>query len=427
VEIPGLAGVPPGYVPVSFHVFLPPADKMPAGGFPVVIYGHGLGDTQFGAPTYMASTLAANGIATLALEIPGHGYGPGGAVSLGLAAGGTATVATPGRGVALSPGAPIGPTDGCILPGPLAIRDCARQSAVDLLALVRTIRETGGLGMGINGSRIYYVGQSFGSVYGSIFHAVEPFTKAAVMNVNGASSVMTSRLSPVARQLGSFYLQTYNPPLLNMPPAPPEPYTDWQGVTQTFPDNFNDNYVYRDSAPVVNNVEGAIPIQVAFDTAEWLEMFADPLAYAPHFKNAPLASVPAKSTLVQFAFGDLEMPNPTNSAFIRAGGLQSTSWYYRFDIAAIMHPELLFITQGPLPIMPHRFLSNPTIFKNAAENSVAMAAQQQVAAYFASDGNANPDPNALLQGVFAGVPLFEIPAALPERLNYIQPLRPPQP
>ena len=45
-------------------------------GIPLVIFGHGLGDNQFGGPTFMASTLAKNGYATLVIEFPGHGYGP---------------------------------------------------------------------------------------------------------------------------------------------------------------------------------------------------------------------------------------------------------------------------------------------------------------------------------------------------------------
>jgi hypothetical protein len=42
--------------PVSYHVFLPAASSKPTAGFPVIIYGHGLGDNQFGSPTFVAST-----------------------------------------------------------------------------------------------------------------------------------------------------------------------------------------------------------------------------------------------------------------------------------------------------------------------------------------------------------------------------------
>ncbi len=98
--------------------------------------------------------------------------------------------------------------------------------------------------------------------------------------------------------------------------------------------DFNDNYVFRDSPPVVNNVPGAMAIQAAFEAADWLGMLGDPLSYAPHLQVSPLAGVPAKSTLFQFGLGDLEVPNPTESAVIRAANAQPTGWYFRFDEAA---------------------------------------------------------------------------------------------
>jgi hypothetical protein len=48
---------------------------------------------------------------------------------------------------------------------------------------------------------------------------------------------------------------------------------------------------------------------------------------------------------------------------------------------------------------------------------IGLAAQQQVAGFFASDGQTAPDPNTFLP---AGFPqgLFEIPAQLPEDNGY---------
>jgi hypothetical protein len=414
-----LPGIPNGFEPVSFHVFLPPAAKAPQGGFPVVIYGHGLGDDQFGAATYVASTLANNGFATLALEITGHGYGAGSFVQVTTTPGNgnPSVVPVPGRGILIPGNKTIGPTDGCIVPGPIAVRDCGRQTAVDLFALVRTIRATSGLGLNLNPAKIYYVGQSFGSIYGALFHAVEPSVRAAVLSVVGGTDAMVSRLSPIARSLAEFYLATNVPALLNVPPAPQEPY-----FHDPSNDLFNDNYVFRDSGPVTNTVAGAAPIQQAFEIAEWLDMSGDALAFAPNLITSPFNQ--PKPTLVQFAFGDLEVPNPTSSAFIRAGGLQRESWYYRFDTAAGLDPPLLGLMQPGVayPIMPHRYLSNPTIFDTdkPGEHSVAMAAQQQVAAYFSSDGVANADPNSFLQGSFAGKTLFQLNPALPEDLNFLQ-------
>ncbi len=421
IPVPGLpATIPPGYVPVSFHVFLP-AGSPPRGGFPVVIYGHGAGDNQFGAPTYIASTLAKNGFATLAIEITGHGYGAGSVVNLTTSSGAVYTVSTPGRGILLPGNSTIGATDGCIVPGAIGIRDCVRQTAVDLSALLATIQETRGLGLGIDANQVYYVGQSLGGIYGTLFQAVDPALKVAVLNGDGGTSVDIARLSIANRPLAIEYLESVNPALLNVvsglaPPALYFRHTPEAGA-------FNDNYVFRDSPPVINTVRGAMAIQAAFEAADWLDMLGDPLSYAPHLKLSPLARNAPKATLFQFGYGDLEVPNPTESAVIRAADAQSSSWFFRFDRAADQHPELLSVMMPgvPFPILPHRILSNPTIFEVPAETSIALAEQQQVASYFASRGRSNPDPNAFLTWPFSrSSSLFEVPTTLPEQLNFLQ-------
>jgi hypothetical protein len=375
----GIPGISFGYLPISFHVFLPPQNSVRGGQIPVVIYGHGMGDSQFGAPTYIANTLAANGFATLAMEIPGHGFGPLSTVKVQTQQNVSLTMLTPGRGISLSSGVPIGPTDGCIVPGPVAVRDCARQAAVDLIALVRTIKLTNGLGVNLDPNRIYYVGQSFGSTYGAIFNAVEPEVQAAVINSGGGTSVDVARLAISGRGLAAGYLESISPALLNSVPggiAPGEPY---------FHDLFNDNYVFRGVAPVTNTIPEAIPIQNVFEWADWLGMSGDPLGYAGLLNNS------GKPVLVQFSYGDLEVPNPTESAFVRAAGLQSSTWFLHFETASAESPQMLGLTMpqvAPLPILPHRMLSNPTIFDpgNDAENVLALALQNQVAGFFSSNG-----------------------------------------
>ncbi len=393
--------------PVSFHVFLPAGSK-PQNGYPVVIYGHGLGDNQFGAPSYIASTLAQKGFATLGFEITGHGYGQSSVLNLTAMSGGVQTVPTPGRGIQLGPNLPIGPTDGCILPGALAVRDCGRQTAVDLFALVQAIQNTPSLNL--DASKIYYVGQSFGGTYGTLFNALEPDVNAAVLNGDGGPSTDVARLAISGRPLGFEYLAPLG--LLNVPPASPDPY-----FGTTFGYGFNDNYVFRDVALVVNKVPGAMPIQAAFEAAEWLGMLGDPLGFAGHL---------TKPVLFQFGLGDLEVPNPTESAVVRAAGAQASTWYFRFDLAAVAygHPELLALTTpdaAPLPILPHRILSNPSIFSVASETSLALAEQQQVAAYFLSNGTTNPDPNLFVTPPFSpSMRLFQIPKTLPTQLNFVQ-------
>ena len=406
---------PSAVIPVSFHLFVP-AGAVPAGGFPVIIYGHGLGDSQFGAPTYAAGTWAQKGFATLAIEIVGHGFGPGGKTQITTNSGTTFTVVTPGRGIQFS-AAPIGPSDGCILPNALATRDCSRQTAVDLFALVRTIKDTNGLGLNLNPGRVYYTGQSFGSFYGTLFEAVEPNVGAGTLNSGGASQIDVARLSPIARQIGAAYLGSFTPSLLNVGPAPSQAY---------FHDRFNDEYVYRDQV-ITDSVPGALAIQAAFEEADWLGMLGDPLSYAAHLRTAPLRGVSAKPILVQFGLGDLEVPNPAGSALVRAGALGASTWLLRTDLAAGIDPRILGIMQPdvPYPIYPHRFLSNPTLFDPQMSpplaTAIGVAAQKQIADFFASGGTVIPNPNQyFVNSPFAGRLVFENPATLPTRLNFFQ-------
>jgi hypothetical protein len=408
---------PSAVIPVSFHLFLPAASTARGGKIPVIIYGHGLGDSQFGAPTYAASTWAQKGFATLAIEITGHGYGPKGTTQVTTTTGTVVTVPTPGRGIQFSPTLPIGPEDGCILPTAVGTRDCSRQTAVDLFALVRAIESTGGLGLSLDPSRIYYTGQSFGSFYGTLFEALEPAVSAGTLNVGGGTQIDVARLSPFARPLGAAYLATFTPSplgLLNVPPAPSQAY---------FHDSFNDEYVYRGQA-ITDKIPGALAIQAGFEQADWLGMIGDPLGFAAHLSTEMLPGVRSKSILVQFGLGDLEVPNPTESALVRAGGLQPATWMLRTDLAASIEPGLLGLMQPgvPYPIYPHRFLSNPTFFETSSpslelETAIGVAAQKQIADFFTY--GVIPNPNQYM-GSLAYRNLFQIPLVLPDGLNFLQ-------
>ena len=435
-----LGGLTFGYIPVSFHVFLPKTPA-PSGGYPVVIYGHGLGDSQFGAPTYMASTLARSGYATVAIEISGHGYGPGSTVALKDRFGFTYKMLTPGRGVQLAPGQPIGQSDGCIAPGPIAVRDCGRQTAVDLFALIKTIQRTNGLNLGLNPRAISYVGQSFGSIYGTLMQAVAPEVKMSILNAGGGPFVDIARLAVNGRPLGVQYLCALG--LLNVDASPgnpsacsnPDGFNSVHAQPQDyFHDEFNDNYVYRDRPVVTDPQPGSLEIQAAFEAAEWLGMLGDVLSYAPHLKDAPLPGVPAKASLMQVSDGDLEVPNPTNTAFVRAAGAQNSSIRFRF-LEALNPPPVYPALQGvmdpaipyPFPILPHRILSNPTIlstsFPDVLETPLALAEQLTAVEYFNNGGSAVPDSNVYLNlqpNPYFGRDLFEKSANLPPGLNFVQ-------
>jgi hypothetical protein len=75
----------------------------------------------------------------------------------------------------------------------------------------------------------------------------------------------------------------------------------------------------------------------------------------------------------------------------------------------------------PYPIYPHRFLSNPTLFdpsSPALETAIAVAAQKQIADFFAYGVISNP--NQYFTGSFVGLNLFQIPEPLPDGLNFLQ-------
>ena len=137
--------LPSTVIPVSFHLFLPTGSSAGTGKIPLIIYGHGLGDSQFGAPTFAAPTWAQKGFATLAIEITGHRFGPLSTTQITTSSS-NIVLPTPGRGIQFSPDAPIGPSDGCILPNAIGTRDCSRQTAVDLFALVAAIKPHRGWG-----------------------------------------------------------------------------------------------------------------------------------------------------------------------------------------------------------------------------------------------------------------------------------------
>src|SRR5260370_9626223 len=194
----------------------------------------------------------------------------------------------------------IGGGDGCVLPGPLATRDCMRQTAVDITALVKSIPAMKlAMGIHLDSSKVFYIGQSLGSVYGSMVSAIEPKIRASVLNVGGGSTVDIARLAQ-GRTLAIFYLGIRNPSLLNLP----------FGVGNPYNFDFDDSFVYYGQPPITNPVAGAYDIQKPFDVAAWIQMVADPLAYASRLTPKPV--------LFQFAKGDQEVPNPAASAFGRS-------------------------------------------------------------------------------------------------------------
>ena len=379
-----------------------PAGAKPAAGWPVAIFGHGFTDSMYGAPWTVASVMASRGIATLSINVVGHGGGALG--NLAVLRSGAAPVIVPagGRGIDQDGNGVIDSTEGVNAAPPqtlIASRDGLRQTVIDLMQLVRQVEAgidiDGDGSVDLDASRIYYAGQSFGGIYGTIFLGSEPSLKAGVPNVPGGSITEIARISPAFRVLTAINLVSRAPSLINLPPTP--------GVPFPFNLAFNENMPLRNVAPVVNTVPGAADIQAFVDRAQWATQAGNPVSYAAYIRKQPLHGHSAKPVIVQFAKGDVTVPNPTSSAIIRAGGLSDRVTYFRNDLAYAANPAV-----GK---NPHTFLTN---IGTAAQAPYAVMAQTQIALFFASGGMLTIDPDA------AG-PYFEVPIVgpLPETLNFI--------
>jgi hypothetical protein len=378
-----------------------PSGARPAGGWPVVIYGHGFGDSVFGSSWSVASVFASHGLATAAIHVMGHGGGTQGSLEATLASGATVTLPATGRGIDVNGDGSIAPTEGSTAPQPYGLigaRDTLRQTVVDLMQLVRQFEAgvdiDGDGAADFDGRRISYAGQSFGGVYGTMFLGVERSVVAGVPVVGGGNLVDATRLGSL-RILRTSSLANRTPSLINLPPLP--------GVAAPSNLQFDDNMPLRDEPTVVKHVPGALAIAALFERTEWAQQAGAAAAYAPLIRKRPLAGHAAKPIIFQMAKGDKTMPNPTNSEIVRAGDFADRVTYFRNDLAFAANPAL--------PKDPHGFLTN---IGSPANRPFAIAAQRQIAEFLASGGTRTIDPDGTA-GIFE-TPLVGPP---PEGLNYI--------
>ncbi|HEU5176896.1 MAG TPA: Ig-like domain-containing protein [Burkholderiales bacterium] len=385
------APVQQGTRDVHFNIVLPAGAK-PAAGHPVAIFGHGFGDHRLGAFPLVAASMAQRGIATIGINVVGHGFGPLGTITVNTTSG-PVTVPGGGRGVDQNGDGQIGGTEGSSAAPPnllVGSSDALRQTAVDLMQLVRQIQAgidlDGDGAPDLDSGRIYYFGQSFGAIYGTVFLGVEPAVRAAVPNVGGGPIIDIVRISPVFR------------------PGFANPAVAARGLLNAGA-QFIENLPFRDEAVRVNNVPGAMPVQEFIDQAEWGAQRGNPVAYAPYVRKDPLGRNAPKRVILQVAKGDQTVPNPTSSALIRAGELEDRTTYYRHDLTVAANPT---VTRNP-----HTFLTG-LFSSSTAMQTVARQAQAQIAHFFATDGADTIDPDG------AGA-LFETPIGLPlpETPNFI--------
>jgi hypothetical protein len=410
---------------IYFNLYLPsdsPLHPKPPNGWPVAIFGHGINSGKdSSAPLNVASSMAAQGVATVVINAVGHGFGPQSTLTVSPAVGASVTFKAAGRGVDQNDDNAIDPSEGLSAAGPQSTvfySDAYRQTAADLMQLTRVID----VGMDVDGdghrdldaSRIYYFGQSLGGGYGTVFTAVEPSVRAAVLTVP-VDPIPIGNLGLANRALLGTILGSRQPSLLDASGMGikfldglevPTPYFDenmpLRGDQTLLRVRLADGTTTRViQSPVSNTVAGAMPIQELIEKYEWVGQAGSPAAYAPHLRKDPLPGVPAKSVIIQIAKGDETAPNPTTTAIVRAGELTDRTVYYRHDLARKAIPSL--------PRNPHGFMVNVPAF-----GAISLGAQAQIATFFASDGT------EIIQPRVVPVAYFEVPikGPLPEGLNY---------
>ena len=397
--------VPPiqGYERISATLFLPSGVK-PSAGWPVVIVG--VAAARHAPMAALAATLASRGLATIGINAAGTGFGPLGSLTLTRKDGRTFTIPDRGRSVDQNGDNLIGASEGSVAAPPRAWtvgeRDSYRQTAIDLLQLVRVIEV--GVDVDEDGAwevdpgRIFHLGFSAGAMHGAMFVALEPNLSAAVESNAGGMAPEHGRWSPVRRPSLGSQLQARTPALINSPGL-----TSIDGVAVAGP-HFDENKPLRDVPPVVNTLAAAIDIQTAFEMHEWGQQAGQsPVVWAPYVRAKPLSGVTPKPVLYHFARGDQQANNPGTAAFLRAGDLADRTLHYRHDFA--------LAEDAAMPKNPHQVLISP-MHPNATFRAISRALQAQIAAFFASGGTlvVHPEPARFFE-----VPLTE-PAS--ERLNY---------
>lgn len=405
---------------IYFDLFLPSGTK-PSNGWPVEIFVHGINGSKDVSPLHVASSMAHYGIATIAINDVGHGYGAQSTLTVSRSEGDPVTFYAGGRGRDQGGDNTIGSNEGLAAAPPRTISffsDGYRQTAVDLMQLVRVIE----VGMDVDGdgqrdldaSRIYLFSQSLGAGIGTVFVGVEPDVRLGVFAVP-FDPIPGGPLSCSFRNLAGAQLRFRMPSLLNNPPGIRIQVLDGCPVG---PPLFNENFPLKDQvpltvqlvdettmviqSPVTNTIDGAMAIQEAAENLKWAGQAGSPLAYAPHLRKAPLAGVPAKSVLFLIAKGDQTAPNPTTTAIVRAGDLADRTLYYLHDLYRAQNPSL--------PANPHGFAVGFPVF-----GEITLGVQDMVGKFFFSDGTVltAPEPSQYFE--------FPIVLPLPDSLNYLFP------
>jgi hypothetical protein len=367
---------------LGFAMILPKGSP-PDGGWPVAIYGPGLGRSYF--DLYVtADHLAAAGIAVISIDPLGHGFGPRSTITVNhVPAPGAPEVQTTfrayGRGrdldgngrITSSEG--VGPTDRKVFrhgklaadhPSPyqlVGLRDGVVQTTADVMALVRAIERgvsvpTAAGPIALSPKRVQYYGLSFGGIYGTALMGTDPDVRDGFLN-SGGGPILDIFREAFYRSLLAKWLRLNRPGLLNGGPG-------LNGFTESEPDPTD--------PPITHPAPGSFAIRRFLAYGNWLDRPGSPETFAPYIRLHPRHG--RKVVEFQNAFGDASLPNIFIGDVIRAGRLSDRLTYYRNDKTPTSGSD------------PHAFLADPRLSGNSG-------AEAQLAAFLQSYGRNVIDPD----------------------------------
>jgi hypothetical protein len=276
-------------IPITFIL---PAAPPPAAGYPVVIYGHGLGAGRDQLMSF-AEPLTAQGFALVGIDMVGHGsrYNPVDEIA-NMSVQLTGFTGTPmiadGFGDRTGFASTFDFFEGFL--GIAAVRDGIRQSALDLSRVAQLVHLpnldlsalTGPGGVPkLDAAHVTYMGESFGTVVGTVFAAIEPSIDLYVLDVPGGG--ILDKLLVDSAEIGAlaipFVTTIYNPAARL--------------------DHWN---------PVINLMQAVID-------------GADPLTYAPHITGERFPGRGPRSVVAIEVVGDQVLANSGTIALAQGLGL----------------------------------------------------------------------------------------------------------
>lgn len=359
--------------------------------WPAAVYGPGFTRSKY--DTFVTADYnASRGIATVATDPAGHGYGRQSTTTV-TSNGSPTTFRSYGRGRDLDGDSKIGnglydgvgPTGhyrsgGSQVPSrkPIdGLQSGLVQTVVDNMALGRALKaglDIPGIGTNlVDRDRIMYYGLSFGGIYGTMLMGTDPLFHRGLLNVPGGPIVDIARLSAFRGDLAT-QLKRSKPNLLNGGPG-------LNGFTEDLP--------LRNDPPVVIKHPGAAQLQELFGVSNWYERTGSPETFAPRIRLRPDRAWAARPKEVAFqtAYADGTVPNATSGTLYRAGALFDRVVYYRNDKTPTFADD------------PHGFLADPQLAGRTA-------GEQQLTEFLATGQLINTNPDFL-----------EVPIASPNNLE----------